>query len=47
MSVQAGESIDSKFEIEHLLFIDLIGQSKLVRLAIGDGMVLVFRRRNN
>ncbi len=30
MSTQAGEPIDSKFEIGHVLFIDIVGYSKLL-----------------
>ena len=30
MSAQAGEAIDSKFEIGHVLFIDIVGYSKLL-----------------
>jgi len=30
MSARAGEPIDSKFEIGHVLFIDIVGYSKLL-----------------
>ena len=30
MSAEAGEAIDSKFEIGHVLFIDIVGYSKLL-----------------
>jgi hypothetical protein len=30
MSAQAGEPIGSKFEIGHVLFIDIVGYSKLL-----------------
>jgi hypothetical protein len=30
MSAESGEAIDSKFEIGHVLFLDIVGYSKLL-----------------
>ena len=30
MSVESGEAIDSQFEIGHVLFLDMVGYSKLL-----------------